>query len=200
MLKIRSILMAIALSFVTAPSLSGAVGSQLSEVDSNLPRLFFVAFSDVCLPVALGRVSLAEPSEATSSFHLDRVDPAPTFLTGDFEPSIWFSPLSSEQRIFVSQRPGRQVCIMVLANTSQTSEVQSYFATALTGVGFARVERDGPRQELGYNETMWAQQAADGYLIALIQGPSGVMNGGVGVQAIARMMLVSNEQFEAALR
>ena len=89
---------------------------------------------------------------------------------------------------------------MLLANTSQTTEVQSYLATALAGSGFARVERGGPRQELGYNEAMWARQVANGYLIALVQGPNGVVNGGAGQQAIARMMLVSNEQFEATLR
>jgi hypothetical protein len=138
------------------------------------------------------------PSRETAArLSLDPLPGPPTVLGGRFDafPS-WFDVKQKPGNLFVAvgDKPG--ACHIILANTTQTSEIQAKVVATLAMTGFQRM---GVPQEANarVNDLMFVKPAPDGYMLVNLYGPRQTVGDGSGDQAVLHVSLMPKALFES---
>jgi hypothetical protein len=165
-----------------------ATAPQITTGDPDLAIAFVNALPDICFRAARGASPAADAS-------LKKLDAVPDTIAADYGRfPTWFSLNKRPRNIFVGFSAQGKDCHLVLADTTQTAEVQQKVIAALTASGF-RGQQD--TRSTGMTDMVFIGAAPDGYMLVSLQGPRVPVEGGKGAQGAAHVRLISKAAFEA---
>jgi hypothetical protein len=154
------------------------------------------AIPDICFEVARGHSPTAESAGAML---LDALREIPSSFRANFgNIPTWFRLKSMPENIFIGVGDRPHACHLVLADTTQTQDVQNKVKALLAGTGFAMVK--GPTQNAVMTDLIFAKPAPDGYMLIALQAPFNAIRGGAGDQAVVDVNVMPKAMFEAMLK
>lgn len=175
---------------VASPTPQSTAVPQIVTGDPDLAIAFVNALPEICFTAARGASPAADAS-------LKKLDAVPDTIAADYSRfPTWFSLNNRPRNIFVGFSADGNDCHLVLADTTQTVEVQQKVIAALTASGF-RAQQDS--RSKGMTDMIFIGAAPDGYMLVSLQGPLAPIEGGRGAQGVAHVRLISKAAFEARM-
>lgn len=183
---------------IIASVLAGVMASfpvQASPV-SDGPELafrFFNTIPDVCFQTARGHPPTDD--NAASLLLEPATDVPPTVKAHFGKVTTWFRLKSQPDNVFVGVGDRPNACHVVLANTTQTAEVQKQVIGLLKAGGFQTIMANSePDSD---TDMMFVKRAPDGYMLISLQAPRSTLRGGAGDQGAVHVSLMPAAVFEA---
>jgi hypothetical protein len=172
-----------------------AVSTTLPGAPNDLAVSFFNAIPDVCYQVARGHTPTRENAGA---LRLEPTSDVPATFKDHFgQLTNWFRLKSEPANIFVGLGDRPNACHVVLANTTQTDEMQKKLIAFLKSGGFELLQAS-PRSS-PFNEMLFVREVPDGYMQVSLQAPRNAIRDGAGDQGVVHVNLVPKAVFEAML-
>jgi len=166
-----------------------------AAVDSGDPDLFaryFNTVPDVCFQTARGH---PPTNENAAALLLEPLNDVPSTVKAGFkEVTGWFRLKSAPNNVFVGIGDRPNACHVVLANTTQTGEIQRKTIEILRISGFQRLKVPSP------DDAIFVKQAPDGYMLVWVQIPGTTLRNGDGDQGAINVNLMSKAMFESLLQ
>jgi len=179
--------------FLASLLISTTASAKVASADPDLAIAVINAIPDICFWTARGHPLTA--ANATELL-LDPLPETPPSLRANFgNIPTWFRLKSKPENVSIGVGDRPNACHIILADTTQTREVQDKVVTALRAVGFAPIREAPPLAD-----RIYVKQAPDGYMLVAIQGPLAPVQGGVGYQAVIDVNLMPKAMFEALLK
>lgn len=161
----------------------------------ELATRFFNTIPDVCFQTARGNPPTSE--NAASLLLEPALDVPPTVKTHFSRITTWFRLKSQPDNVFVGVGDRPKACHVILANTTQTVEVQNKVIAFLKAGGFQTLKTNTvPGSD---TDMIFIKKAPDGYMLISLQAPHNVLRGGVGDQGAVHVNLMPKEMFESML-
>lgn len=168
--------------------------AEVAPVDPKLPIGFANAIPDICFQTARGRPLTRENAGALL---LEAAEPPPIVKAHFAAVTSWFRSKAHPMNIFIGVGDRPNACHVILANTTQVTEVQTLTTGVLAAAGFKILQEDKPSPVV---DLMFAKEAPDGYIVISLQGPRGDINGGEGDQGAAHVGLLPKALFESLVK
>lgn len=180
-----------------AATMGGVSQAQVARQDPDLAIAVINTMADVCFPTARG---VPPTRETAAALMLDPLSAPPSALGGRFDAyPTWFDVKRSPSHVFVAVGDKPRACHIIVANTTQTSEVQAKVVVVLSTTGFQRM---GMAQAANpaVNDQMFVKLVPDGYIVVNVYGPRKTVGDGSGDQAVIHVSLVPKAVFEAIVK
>lgn len=182
------------LAIAAAMTKGGASQAQTVRLDPGLSITVINTLADVCFQTARG---ITLTPEIAANLLLNPLSARPAVLGGRFAGyPTWFEVMQGPGQVFVAVGDRSGACHIIIANTTQTSEIQRQVVTALSMTGFQAI-RTPPAASPSVNDQMLARPGPDGYMVVNVYGPRQTVGDGSGEQAVIHVNLVPKEFFEA---
>ncbi len=161
----------------------------------DLASSFFNAIPQVCYQITRG---LTPTRENAGALRLEPMPDVPPTVKDHFgQLTSWFRLKSEPANIFVGLGDRPNACHVVLANTTQTDEMQKKLVAFLKSGGFELL-RASPSSS-PYNEMLFVREVPDGYMQVSLQAPRNAIRDGEGDQGAVHVNLVPKAVFEAMI-
>jgi hypothetical protein len=156
---------------------------------------FFNTIPDVCFQTSRGHPPTVENA---TSLLLEPATTVPQTVKTHFgKVTSWFRLKSQPDNVFVGIGDRPNACHVVLANTTQTVEVQNRVMGFLKVGGFQIIKANStPDSD---TDMLFVKKAPDGYMLISLQAPKNTLHGGVGDQGAVHVNLMPTALFEAML-
>jgi hypothetical protein len=188
--------LATTVALVTSLAISTTASAKVSSGDPDLPIAFINAIPDICFQTARGD---APTTANASTLLLEPLSGIPPFLRANFgNIPTWFRLQSKPENVFIGVGDRPNACHLVLADTTQTREVQDKVLAVLRAIGFVPIQQAGPSAPI--TDRIFVKQVPDGYMLVSLQGPTGPVQGGMGYQAVVDVNLMPKAMFESLLK
>ncbi|AQR73112.1 hypothetical protein [Sphingomonas sp. LM7] len=178
----------LAAALLAHPAPQASALPQIATGDPELAIIFVNALPEVCFRATRG----ASPATDAS---LKKLAAVPDIIASDYGRfPTWFSLAKRPNNVFVGFSAEANDCHLVLADTTQTVEVQKKVIAALTASGF-RAQQDA--RSKGMTDMIFVSAVPDGYILVSLQAPLAPVEGGKGAQGAVHVRLISKAAFEA---
>ena len=171
--------------------------AQIATGDPDLAIAVINTLADVCFQAARGH---APTLKTADDLLLNPVATTPPALAGRFGYiPTWFDLKAKPRNIFVAVGDKPNACHIILADTTQTAEIQVKVATALAATGFRPIVM-GLSADPQMNDQIFVKLAPDGYMMVNIHGPRQTVRAGQGDQGAIHVNLMPKALFESLLK
>ena len=171
--------------------------AQIATGDPELAIAVINTLADVCFQTARGHA----PTRGTAGGPLlDPVAATPPALASRFGYiPIWFDLKAKPRNVFVAVGDKPNACHIILADTTQTAEIQAKVAAALAATGFRPIAMRSSADP-AMSDQILVKLAADGYMLVNIHAPRQTVRGGQGDQGAIHVSLMPKALFESLLK